>query len=172
MTPPPANTSRNLRRNGSGVDPQTLDLTIRKGVNFHNGDPLTADDVVFTLNYVVSPEAKVVTKQNVNWIKSAEKIGDDQVRIHLVGPFPAAIEYLAGPVPIYPEKYFKQVGLTGILQGADRHGTLSRHRGRFRQGRDDGEEHPLLEGQSGRTAVDRQAAIPRHSRCGNPLGRT
>jgi peptide/nickel transport system substrate-binding protein len=96
------------------VDPQTLDLTIRKGVVFHNGDPLTADDVVFTLNYVVSPEAKVVTKQNVNWIKSAEKTGADQVRVHLVGPFPAAIEYLAGPVPIYPEKYFKKVGLTGF----------------------------------------------------------
>jgi peptide/nickel transport system substrate-binding protein len=96
------------------VDPQTLDLTIRKGVIFHNGDPLTADDVVFTLNYVVSPEAKVVTKQNVNWIKSAEKTGADQVRVHLVGPFPAAIEYLAGPVPIYPEKYFKKVGLTGF----------------------------------------------------------
>ena len=96
------------------VDPQTLDLTIRKGVTFHNGDPLTVDDVVFTLNYVVSPDAKVVTKQNVNWIKSAEKIDQDQVRIHLVGPFPAAIEYLAGPVPIYPEKYFKRVGLTGF----------------------------------------------------------
>ena len=96
------------------VDPTTLDLTIRNGVTFHNGDPLTADDVVFTLNYVVSPEAKVVTKQNVNWIKSAEKIGNDKVRIHLVGPFPAAIEYLAGPVPIYPANYFKQVGIDGF----------------------------------------------------------
>ncbi|HET7849001.1 MAG TPA: ABC transporter substrate-binding protein [Pseudolabrys sp.] len=98
------------------VDPTTLDLTIRKGVTFHNGDPLTADDVVFTLNYVVSPQAKVVTKQNVDWIKSAEKIGNDKVRIHLVGPFPAAIEYLAGPVPIYPEKYFKKAGLDGFAK--------------------------------------------------------
>jgi peptide/nickel transport system substrate-binding protein len=98
------------------VDPQTLDLTIRHGVTFHNGDPLTADDVVFTLNYAVSPEAKVVTKQNVDWIKSAEKIGNDKVRIHLVGPFPAAIEYLAGPVPIYPANYFKKVGLDGFAK--------------------------------------------------------
>jgi peptide/nickel transport system substrate-binding protein len=96
------------------VDPTTLDLTIRSGVTFQNGDPLTADDVVWTLNYVVSPEAKVVTKQNVDWIKSAEKIGNDKVRIHLVGPFPAAIEYLAGPVPIYPANYFKKVGLDGF----------------------------------------------------------
>lgn len=98
------------------TDPQTLDLTIRKGVTFHNGDPLTADDVVFTLNYAVSPEAKVITKQNVGWIKSAEKIGEDKVRIHLVGPFPAAIEYLAGPVPIYPANYFKKIGLDGFAK--------------------------------------------------------
>jgi peptide/nickel transport system substrate-binding protein len=96
------------------VDDTTLDLTIRKGVVFHNGDPLSADDVVWTLNYVVSPEAKVVTKQNVDWIKSAEKTGDDTVRIHLVGPFPAAIEYLAGPVVIYPQAYFKKVGIDGF----------------------------------------------------------
>jgi len=98
------------------IDPKTLELTIRKGVAFHNGDPLTADDVVFTLNYVVSPEAKVVTKQNVDWIKSAEKVGEDIVRIHLAGTFPAAIEYLAGPVPIYPANYFKKVGLTGFAK--------------------------------------------------------
>ena len=96
------------------TDPQTLDLTIRKGVTFHNGDPLTADDVVFTLNWAVSPDSKVVTKQNVNWVKSAEKIGDDKVRIHLNGPFPAAIEYLSGPVVIYPQKYFEKVGLDGF----------------------------------------------------------
>ncbi|GGF49228.1 ABC transporter substrate-binding protein [Azorhizobium oxalatiphilum] len=98
------------------TDPQTLDLTIRKGVTFHNGDPLTADDVVFTLNWAVKPESKVVTKQNVAWIKSAEKIGDDKVRIHLVGPFPAAIEYLSGPVVIYPKAYFEKVGLDGFAK--------------------------------------------------------
>ncbi len=30
------------------VDPVTLDLTIREGVTFHNGDPLTPEDVAFT----------------------------------------------------------------------------------------------------------------------------
>lgn len=105
-----------LATNWKWVDTTTLDLTIRSGVTFHNGDPLTADDVVFTLNYVVNPDSKVITKQNVNWIKSAEKIGNDGVRIHLAGPFPAAIEYLAGPIPIYPEKYFKKVGLDGFAK--------------------------------------------------------
>ncbi|QDD88251.1 ABC transporter substrate-binding protein [Pseudomonas oryzihabitans] len=98
------------------VDPLTIDFDIRKGVTFHNGDPLTADDVVFTFNYVTSPEGKVVTQQNVNWIKSAEKLGDYKVRLHLKQPFPAALEYLANALPIYPAKYFQQVGLAGFAQ--------------------------------------------------------
>ena len=32
------------------IDPRTLELTLRKGVKFHNGDEMTADDVVFTFS--------------------------------------------------------------------------------------------------------------------------
>ncbi len=93
------------------VDDTTLDFELRKGVKFHNGDAFTADDVVFTLNYVVSPEAKVVTVQNVDWIKSAEKTGDYSVRLHLKKPFPPALEYLSNAVPMFPKQYFEKVGL-------------------------------------------------------------
>ncbi len=98
------------------VDPTTLELDLRQGVTFHDGSPLTADDVVFTFNYVLTPEAKVVTKQNVDWMKSTEKVGDHKVRIHLKGPFPAALEYLSGPTPIYPKAYFEKVGLDGFAK--------------------------------------------------------
>jgi peptide/nickel transport system substrate-binding protein len=30
-------------------DPTTIDFTLRPGVKFHNGDPFTADDVVYTI---------------------------------------------------------------------------------------------------------------------------
>ncbi|EKN44851.1 MULTISPECIES: ABC transporter substrate-binding protein [Pseudomonas] len=96
------------------VDDTTIDFQLREGVKFHNGDPFTADDVVFTLNYVVSPESKVVTVQNVDWIKSAEKLGDYSVRLHLKKPFPPALEYLSNAVPMFPKKYFEQVGLAGF----------------------------------------------------------
>lgn len=98
------------------VDPVTLDLTLRKGVTFQDGSPFTADDVVFTFNYAQTPEAKVVTKQNVDWMSGADKIDDYTVRIHLKGPFPAALEYLSGPTPIYPAAYFKKVGLDGFAK--------------------------------------------------------
>ncbi len=96
------------------VDPVTLDLTIREGVAFHNGDPLTPEDVAFTFNYVLTPEAKIVTKGNVDWMKSTEVTGPHSVRIHLKAPFPAALEYLSGPTPILPAAYFRRVGLDGF----------------------------------------------------------
>ncbi|WDY56922.1 ABC transporter substrate-binding protein [Pseudomonas sp. PSKL.D1] len=93
------------------VDETTIDFDIRQGVKFHNGDALTADDVVFTLNYVVSPEAKIVTVQNVDWIKSAEKVGEHSVRLHMKKSFPPALEYLSNAVPILPKHYLESVGL-------------------------------------------------------------
>ncbi|MFE1600566.1 ABC transporter substrate-binding protein [Methylobacterium sp. ID0610] len=98
------------------VDPVTLELTIREGVTFHNGDALTPEDVAFTFNYVLTPEARTVTKQNVDWMKSTEVVDAHTVRIHLKAPFPAALEYLAGPTPIFPAAYFKKVGLDGFAK--------------------------------------------------------
>lgn len=97
-------------------DDTHLILMLRKDVTFQNGDPFTAQDVVFTFNYVVSPNSGIVTRQNVDWIDHVEKIDDYTVIIDLKAPFPEALEYLSGPVPIYPAKYFQKVGLAGYEQ--------------------------------------------------------
>lgn len=95
-------------------DPTHLLVNLRHDVKFQNGDPFSADDVAFTFNYALSPDSKIVTLQNVDWIKQVNKTGDYQVVFELKQPFPAALEYLSGPLPIYPEKYFKKVGLDGF----------------------------------------------------------
>ncbi|HSE77142.1 MAG TPA: ABC transporter substrate-binding protein [Alphaproteobacteria bacterium] len=96
------------------IDDKTLEFDLRRGVKFHNGEPFDADDVVYTLNFVSKPENKVVTQNNVNWIASAEKVDAYKVRINLKQPFPAALEYLAGPVVIYPNEYYAKVGPKGM----------------------------------------------------------
>src|SRR3546814_10068857 len=73
-----------------------------------------ADDVVYTLNRVSSPEAAVVNPKMVNWIGSAEKVDDFTVRVLMEEPFPAALEYLAAAVPIYPNEYYEKVGPEGM----------------------------------------------------------
>ncbi|AOW15831.1 ABC transporter substrate-binding protein [Hydrogenophaga crassostreae] len=94
--------------------PTALNVTLRQGVQFHNGDKFTADDVLYTFNEVAGPGAKIATLQNTDWIKNVEKLGEYQVRINLNAAFPAALQYLAGPTPIYPAAYYKKVGLEGF----------------------------------------------------------
>jgi peptide/nickel transport system substrate-binding protein len=96
------------------VNDTTLEVDLREGITFQNGDKFTADDVVYTLNYVVNPESKVVDPTNVDWIKNAEKLGPYKVRINLNAPFPAAFEYLSGPISIYPHEYYAKVGPQGM----------------------------------------------------------
>lgn len=96
------------------VNPTILDLDLRKGVTFQNGEPFDADDVVFTINYFSSPEAKLKNSSVISWIDHAEKLGDYQVRLVLKKPFPAALEYLSSPLPIYPSEYTKKVGQEGM----------------------------------------------------------
>ena len=85
------------------IDNVTIEMNLQKGVKFHNGQLFSADDVVSTLNHVSGPDSRVLTPRNVNWIKNVEKLGDYKVRIHLKKPFPAALEFLSGPVAIMPK---------------------------------------------------------------------
>ena len=88
----------------------TLDLTIRQGVKFHDGSTLSPDDVVYTLNMAADPASKVATPSNYAWIDKAEKTGDWTVRIKMKRPTPAALEYLAMVTPIHPKAYREKVG--------------------------------------------------------------
>ena len=91
------------------VDDRTLELELRKGVKFHNGAEFDADDVVYTLNFAANPENKVLIQQNVDWIERVEKLDRYKVRIRAKQPFPAAIEYLAGPIIIHSHQYHSRL---------------------------------------------------------------
>jgi peptide/nickel transport system substrate-binding protein len=91
-----------------------LVIELRQGVKFHNGQEMTADDVVYTFNWVIDPANKVLTRNYVDWMKNVEKLGPYKVRINLVKPFPAAFEFLSGANPIYPKDYYAQVGPKGF----------------------------------------------------------
>lgn len=104
----------NLATEWSWIDDTTLELKLREGVKFHDGSDFTADDVVYTVNFVADETNGAVTQRNVNWMDHAEKIDDHTVRIFTKAPFPAALEYLSGPVSIYPADYYAEVGPSGM----------------------------------------------------------
>ncbi|MCA1298750.1 ABC transporter substrate-binding protein [Stappia indica] len=104
----------NLATSWEWIDDLTLEFKLREGVKFHNGEEFDADDVVYTVNYVADEKNGAKTQRNVNWMKSAEKVDKYTVRISLKKPFPAAIEFLSGPVSIYPNEYYAEAGPTGM----------------------------------------------------------
>ncbi|WP_111558841.1 ABC transporter substrate-binding protein [Paracoccus sediminilitoris] len=104
----------NLATEWSWIDDTTLELKLREGVKFHDGSDFTADDVVYTVDFVADESNGAVTQRNVNWMDHAEKVDDYTVRIITKEPFPAALEYLSGPVSIYPSDYYAQVGPSGM----------------------------------------------------------
>ena len=96
------------------IDDTTLEVELRQGIVFHNGEAFDADDVVYTLNYVSNPDNKILNTTNTAWLAGAEKVDQFKVRIKLKSSFPAAVEYLAGPVVIHPNEYYAKVGPKGM----------------------------------------------------------
>jgi peptide/nickel transport system substrate-binding protein len=99
-----------LAQSWKWIDDKTLEFVLRPSIKFHNGDPLTSADVVYTLNAISSPETRVSVPSNSAWIDHAEAIDDHTVRIHAKTVFPAAVEYLAMALPIWPKAYRERVG--------------------------------------------------------------
>ena len=102
-----------LAKSYKWLDNTTMEFELRQGIKFHNGEKFDADDVVYTINFMTTDD-KVLVKRNVDWIDKAEKTGPYQVKLYLKNPFPSALEYLAGNIPIYPNEYYAKVGSQGF----------------------------------------------------------
>lgn len=92
------------------TDATTLEMELRSDVTFHNGDKLTAADVVYTIGVLTDPKSGIVVPSNYSWVAGAEQIDATHVRIKTKSAFPAALEYLAFVTPIYPAAYRERVG--------------------------------------------------------------
>ena len=91
------------------VNPLTWELKLRTGVQFHNGEPFNAEAVKFTIDRVLDPATKSVTRGNFTWIKEVKVVDETTVQIITAKPFPAAAEFLTLAY-IVPPKYLKSVG--------------------------------------------------------------
>jgi peptide/nickel transport system substrate-binding protein len=84
-------------------DGLTWTFMLRDDVTWHDGEPFTADDVVFTFQDVVlDPDVGAGTSRNFAQVESVEKVDDYTVRFNLKEPFaslPAYLGYNAGILP-------------------------------------------------------------------------
>lgn len=67
------------------LEPTVMEIKLRQDVVFHNGDPMTADDVVFSLNRMYQatfPPYQVRARDRLGNFERAEKVDDYTIRIH------------------------------------------------------------------------------------------
>ena len=90
------------------ADDTTIEFELRANVKFHDGSPFTAEDVVYTVQSILS-DKQVAVPSNFSFIAGAEAADSTHVRIKLKRVFPAALEYIAMVLPIYPKAYRERV---------------------------------------------------------------
>ncbi len=66
-------------------------FTLKDNVYFHNGKPITADDIVFTIDKIKDPTTKSPKKEKWNGV-SVEKIDEKTVKFNLKQPFASFLE--------------------------------------------------------------------------------
>ncbi|RMF89168.1 MAG: hypothetical protein D6736_08930 [Nitrospinota bacterium] len=89
------------------VDNTTYTFTLRKGVVFHDGDTLDADDVVFSLNFYMDKKSGA-TRGGIlrDMLASVEKVDDLTVRLKLKAPNAAVLQILAlRDIPIISKEW-------------------------------------------------------------------
>lgn len=80
----------------------SITFTLRQGVTWHDGEAFDADDVVYTINWLIDPETRFRNKFEWSIIDSVEKIDDHTVRINTTGRRPYDMLQLTH-TPIYPQ---------------------------------------------------------------------
>lgn len=98
-----------LAASHSYIDDTTLDIELRKGVLFHDGRELTADDVVYTLNWIRNPDNGVRTITSPKFIAGVERVDDHRIRIKMTAPTALALRFLS-VFPIYPAGTYDDLG--------------------------------------------------------------
>ncbi|MFF9000598.1 ABC transporter substrate-binding protein [Streptomyces achromogenes] len=79
------------------ADPKatTWRFTLRDGATFHDGKPVTADDVVFVFDRVLDPKTQTLAKGFfASWLESVRAAGPRTVELRLGFPFPDGLSRL------------------------------------------------------------------------------
>jgi peptide/nickel transport system substrate-binding protein len=98
-----------LATSWKALNETTWEFKLRKGVKFHNGDPLTAEDVKYSFDRVLDPQKKSPQYGNVRFVKEVRIVNPETVHIVTDKPSPLLLERLVF-FPVVPKKHLEKVG--------------------------------------------------------------
>jgi len=77
-------------------DASVWTIRVKPGIEFHNGKPLTADDVLYTLRRIVDPKKPLVGAPTLSYLdlKNAKKLDKRTCRIPCHAPFASFVDTL------------------------------------------------------------------------------
>ena len=104
-----------LAESWSNINDTTLELKLRKGVSFTNGEPMNADAVKFSLELLMDKKTTPSYSRYATPLKSIEKVDEHTVRIHTKAPYPGLMLTLYRAF-VVPPKYWGKVGKAGFNQ--------------------------------------------------------
>lgn len=91
-------------------DGTSYTFTLRENVKFHNGEVVTADDVVYSVKRCAglldNKDPEVVVESALSVISAVEKVGEDTIVLNLSEPNTELLGFLT--CAIIPEKYSEQ----------------------------------------------------------------
>jgi peptide/nickel transport system substrate-binding protein len=94
-------------------DGLVYEFVLRKGARFHNGEPVTAEDVRFSFDRYRGTSARALKEQ----VAAVEVVDAQRVRFRLKRPWPDFLTFYSsttGAGWIVPKKYVEQVGEEGF----------------------------------------------------------
>jgi len=97
-----------LAKSWSRPDPASIDFELRDDVVFHSGNKFAAEDVKYTIDYLLDPKVPLRFKNRYNWIKSVEVLGPHKVRITMHEPLAVDMFNLAYSFSFYDSAIHKK----------------------------------------------------------------
>ncbi|MGI9332363.1 MAG: ABC transporter substrate-binding protein [Gammaproteobacteria bacterium] len=87
----------------------SVEFLLRDDIVFHDGSPLTADDVAYSVKRITNPEFKSPQLGQFSKIIAAEATGTHTVQLTTDGPYPALMAQLV-KLSIVPKNHTERVG--------------------------------------------------------------
>jgi peptide/nickel transport system substrate-binding protein len=95
------------------IDPLTMRFTLRQDVKFTDGVEFTAEDVAFTIKYVLDPQTAYAQAARINQIATATVVDKYTVDIKTKVVFPTLLRGLSDII-MQPKHYVEKVGINGF----------------------------------------------------------